>query len=79
MKTRQRVSGIAAPAPSTLDTTNPEAIRLHCLAENALSTALHCLRSVDCTPEKLRIATARATRAGTLLRRACEAMNTVEV
>lgn len=68
----------AAPTSSTLDTTNPETIRLHGLAENALATALHELRRLDATPTTLRLATARATRAGTLLRRACEALNTVE-
>ncbi|HEX5806108.1 MAG TPA: hypothetical protein VFY31_07215 [Macromonas sp.] len=64
-----------APALSTTDTTHPETIRLHGLAENALSTALHCLRSVDCSPAKLQTATARAVRAATLLKRACEAAN----
>lgn len=68
----------AAPTLSTLDTTNPETIRLHGLAENALATALHELRRMDATPATLRLATARATRAGTLLRRACEALNAVE-
>ena len=65
-----------APAPSTLDTTSPETIRLHGLAENALATALHELRRLDGTADSLRLATARATRAGTLLRRACESLNT---
>ena len=68
----------AAPTPSTLDTSNPETIRLHGLAENALATALHELRRMDATPATLRLATARATRAGTLLRRACENLNTME-
>ena len=68
----------AAPNLSTLDTTNPETIRLHGLAENALATALHELRRLDATPATLRLATARATRAGTLLRRACECLNTLE-
>lgn len=61
---------------STTDTTHPETIRLHGLAENALSTALHCLRSVDCSPAKLQTATARAIRAATLLKRASEMSNT---
>lgn len=55
---------------SITDTSNPEIIRLHGLAENALATALHCLRSVDCSPAKLQMATARAVRAATLLKRA---------
>jgi hypothetical protein len=66
-----------APILSTTDTSNPETIRLHGLAENALSTALHCLRSMDCDPE-LAKATARAIRAATLLKRASEASITVE-
>ena len=69
----------AAPAPSTLDTTSPETIRLHGLAENALATALHELRRLDATPATLRLATARATRAATLLKRASECVNGVEV
>lgn len=67
-----------APILSTTDTSNPETIRLHGLAENALSTALHCLRSMDCDPAKLAKATARAIRAATLLKRASEASTTVE-
>lgn len=59
-----------APNPSVLDTTNPEAIRLHAQAENALATALHELRRLDATTDALRLATARATRAATLLKRA---------
>jgi hypothetical protein len=62
----------ASPLPST-----PELIGLHVQAENALATALHELRRLDATPATLRLATARATRAGTLLRRACESLNTV--
>lgn len=62
-----------APAPSPADSTHPETIRLHGLAENALATALHCLRSVDCDPAKLTTATARAIRAATLLKRASQA------
>ena len=68
----------AAPSMRAIDTSNPETIRLHGLAENALATALHELRRLDATPATLRLATARATRAGTLLRRACESLNTVE-
>lgn len=64
------VRPVAPFTQSTTDTTHPEAIRLHGLAENALSTALHCLRSVDCSPAKLQMATARAVRAATLLKRA---------
>ncbi len=58
-----------APTQSPADTTHPETIRLHGLAENALATALHCLRSVDCDPAKLAKATARAVRAAKLLTR----------
>ncbi len=64
------VRPVAPVTQSTTDTTHPETIRLHGLAENALATALHCLRSVDCNPAKLRLATARAVRAATLLKRA---------
>jgi hypothetical protein len=68
----------AAPSMPAIDTSNPETIRLHGLAENALATALHELRRLDGTADSLRLATARATRAGTLLRRACQSLNTVE-
>lgn len=61
-----------APAQSPAGTTHPETIRLHGLAENALSSALHCLRCVDRDPAKLATATARAIRAATLLKRASE-------
>lgn len=64
----------AFPLPST-----PELIGLHVQAENALSTALHELRRLDATPATLRLATARATRAATLLKRASECVNGVEV
>lgn len=62
----------AAPYSSTTDTTDPETIRLHVQAENALSTALHELRRLDATPTTLRVATNRAIRAATLLKRASE-------
>ncbi len=67
-------------APTT--TTHPEPlelIQLHAQAHNALSTALHCLQRPDCTAEHLRTATARATRAATLLKRASAAVNLVGV
>lgn len=57
----------SAPDAST---THPEAIRLHGLASNALTTALHLLNKLDTTPEQLQQATARAVRAATLLKRA---------
>lgn len=63
---------------STTDTTHPEIIRLHGLAENALATALHCLRSVDCSPARLQMATSRAVRAATLLKRASEAASAAQ-
>ena len=66
-------SAAASPLPST-----PELVGLHAQAENSLCAALHELRRMDATPATLRRATARATRAGTLLRRACESLNTVE-
>ncbi|NIC43109.1 hypothetical protein [Aquabacterium sp. A08] len=65
----------APPQPTHGNTTDPETLRLHGLAENALATALHCLRAVDCNPTRLRLATARAVRAATLLKRASEAAN----
>lgn len=65
----------AAPPSSISDTTNPETIRLHVQAENALSTALHELRRLDATPATLRVATSRAIRAATLLKRASEGIS----
>lgn len=59
----------AAPIPSQADTTDPEVIRLHIQAENALASALHLLRSIDCDPAKLQQATGRAVRAATMLKR----------
>ncbi|MFN4352480.1 MAG: hypothetical protein ACK4F6_16890 [Hylemonella sp.] len=43
--------------------------------ENALSTALHLVRQSRTTPSALRSATARAVRAATLLKHACESVN----
>ena len=63
----------AAPIPSTADTTNPQIIALYAAAENALASALHLLRSIDCDPAKLQAATGRAIRAATLLKRASAA------
>lgn len=73
----------AAPPSSISDTTNPETIRLHAQAENALSTALHELRRLDATPATLRVATLRvatnrAIRAATLLKRASKVVNQLE-
>lgn len=56
-------------AASVPDTTHPETIRLHGLATNALATALHHLQSLDSDPAKLALATARAVRAATALKR----------
>ena len=50
-----------------------ELIQLHAQAHNALSTALHCLAQPECTPLHLKVATGRALRAATLLKRACAA------
>jgi len=58
-----------APTQSQADTSNPEVIRLHIQAENALASALHLLRSIDCDPAKLQAATGRAIRAATMLKR----------
>lgn len=63
----------AAPIQSQADITNPEIIGLHIAAENALASALHLLRSIDCDPAKLQAATGRAIRAATLLKRASAA------
>ena len=63
----------AAPIQSQADTTDPQIIGLHVAAENALASALHLLRSIDCDPAKLQQATGRAVRAATLLKRACAA------
>ena len=63
----------AAPIQSQADITNPEIIGLHVQAENALASALHLLRSIDCDPAKLQAATGRAIRASALLKRACAA------
>jgi hypothetical protein len=65
----------APPQPIHGNTTDPETLRLHGLAENALATALHNLRAIDCSPAKLQVATARAVRAATLLKRASVAMS----
>lgn len=51
------------------DTTDPEVIRLHAMAENALVSALHQLRSAANAPDLLGKATARAMRAATALKR----------
>lgn len=59
----------AAPIQSQADTTDPEIIGLHIAAENALTSALHLLRSIDCDPAKLQAATGRAIRAATMLKR----------
>lgn len=59
----------AAPIQSQADTSNPEIIRLHVQAENALAAALHLLRATDCDPAKLQAATGRAIRAATALKR----------
>ena len=64
-------SRCAAPAPSFLDTTDPELIRLSAAAANALAMALHLLRDPTGTAADLQRATARAIRAATLLKRAC--------
>jgi hypothetical protein len=66
-------SRCAAPIQSQADTTDPHVIALHAAAENALASALHLLRSIDCDPAKLQQATGRAMRATTLLKRACAA------
>ncbi len=63
----------AAPIQSAADITDPHVIALHAAAENALASALHLLRSLDCDPAKLQQATGRAMRATTLLKRACAA------
>lgn len=56
------------------DTADPEVIRLHAMAENALASALHQLRSASNAPDMLGKATARAIRAATALKR-ISAMN----
>lgn len=61
----------AAPAPSFLDTTDPELIRLSAAADNALAMALHLLRDPTGTAADLQRATARAIRAASLLKQAC--------
>ena len=59
----------AAPIQSQADTTDPQIIALHAAAENALASALHLLRSIDCDPAKLQQATGRVVRAATMLKR----------
>lgn len=76
MTTVIRMAGRSA-APQLPST--PELIGLHIQAENALATALHELRRLDATPATLRLATARATRAATLLKRASEHVKTMGV
>lgn len=60
-----------APATSHTDTTDPQAIRLHIAAENALTSALRMLRAADCDAAKVQAATGRAIRAATALKRLC--------
>ena len=67
------VSRRAAPIQSTADINDPHVIALYAAAENALASALHLLRSIDCDPAKLQVATGRACRAATLLKRASAA------
>ena len=59
----------AAPIQSQADITDPHVIALHAAAENALASALHLLRSIDCDPAKLQAATGRAIRAATMVTR----------
>lgn len=47
--------------------------------ENALSTALHLVRQSSPTPAVLQVATARAVRAATLLKHACELTKSFEL
>lgn len=63
----------AAPIQSQADITDPHVIALHAAAENALASALHLLRSIDCDPAKLQAATGRAIRAASLLKQASAA------
>jgi len=60
-----------APATSYTDTTDPQTIRLHIAAENALASALHLLRAADCDMTKVQAATGRAIRAATALKQLC--------
>ena len=60
-----------APASYYTDTTDPQTIRLHIAAENALASALHLLRAADCDASKVQAATGRAIRAATALKRLC--------
>lgn len=55
-----------APADDSLAIERQQAI------ENALSMALHLVRQPDCTRASLQAATARATRAATMLKHASE-------
>ncbi|MBS3996114.1 MAG: hypothetical protein KGZ67_02065 [Hydrogenophaga sp.] len=64
-----------APATSYTDTTDPQTIRLHIAAENALLSALQLLRSADCDASKVQAATGRAIRAATALKRLCVAQS----
>lgn len=61
----------AAPATSYTDTTDPQTIRLHIAAENALESALRMLRAADCDAAKVQAATGKAIRAATALKRLC--------
>ncbi len=62
----------AAPAPSATDTTAPA---LRAQAENALTAALDLLRSPEGSAADLQRATGRVIRAGTLMKRACHALD----
>lgn len=64
-----------ATARPQADSTDPQVIRLHAAAENALASALRLLRSLDCDPAQLHAATSRAARAAVALRRLDRAIN----
>jgi hypothetical protein len=61
------------PAPSPADTTPPNAQEHIQAARLALEKALQALSGDACTAAEIQIATGRAIRAATLLKRACQA------
>lgn len=65
----------ATPTPSPRAGIPLDGIARQQHIENALSTALHLVRQPSPTTAALQVATARAVRAASLLKHACESIN----
>ena len=64
-----------APPPSPADTTPPNAQEHIQAARLSLEKVLQALSGVACTAAEIQIATGRAIRAATLLKRCCKALD----